>query len=83
MLSTLAEVLRDIFIVLGVMAAYRHQSSGKSVTVASYTEAKGTLDAIYASGRLQLPFEGLLLFGWAAGPTPLVFRTRKIRGDPR
>jgi hypothetical protein len=60
-----ASLLVDVrFFVLGVMAAYRHKSTGKSITVASYAEARGTLDAIYASGRLQLPFEGLLLFGY-------------------
>jgi hypothetical protein len=31
--------------------------------VASYDEAHNQLDAIYASGRLNLPFEGVLLLG--------------------
>jgi hypothetical protein len=46
------------------MAAYRHRSGGKTVTVASYTEARDLLDAIYASGRLRLPLEGVLLIGY-------------------
>jgi hypothetical protein len=52
------------YLVLGVMAAYRHQSAGKTVTVASYTEARDLLDAVYASGRLQLPLDGVLLVGY-------------------
>lgn len=52
------------FLALGVMQAYRHQSQGRSVVVSSYDEAKAQLDAIYASGRLTLPFEGVLLFGY-------------------
>jgi hypothetical protein len=32
--------------------------------VASFNDAKGTLDALYASGRLKLPFEGVLLYGY-------------------
>ena len=52
------------YLALGVMQEYRHQQSGKEVTVESYKEAKDQLDAIYASGRLKLPFEGVLLFGY-------------------
>jgi hypothetical protein len=52
------------FLALGVMLSYRHQSGGKTVSVASYAEALNQLDAIYASGRLELPFDGVLLFGY-------------------
>jgi hypothetical protein len=52
------------FLALGVMIEYRHQSGGKPIVVHSYREAKDQIDAIYASGRLLLPFEGLLLFGY-------------------
>ncbi len=52
------------YLVLGMMAAYRHQSAGRTVTVDSYAAAKEQLDAIYASGRLQLPFKGILLIGY-------------------
>jgi hypothetical protein len=63
--QAIASLLVDVrYFVLGVMTAYRHKSIGKSVTVASDTDAKATLDAVYASGRLQLPFQGLLLFGY-------------------
>jgi len=41
-----------------------HQSAGRPITVSSYRDAKDQLDALYASGRLRLPFEGLLLFGY-------------------
>lgn len=60
-----ASLIVDVrYLALGVMAAYRHQSAGKTITVQSYREARGLLDAVYASGRLRLPFEGLLLFGY-------------------
>jgi hypothetical protein len=52
------------FLVLGVMQEYRHMSGTKVTKVESYREAKDQLDAIYASGRLKLPFEGVLLFGY-------------------
>jgi hypothetical protein len=52
------------FLALGVMREYRHQSAGRPIAVQSYREAKDQLDAIYASGRLVLPFAGLLLFGY-------------------
>jgi hypothetical protein len=32
--------------------------------VSSYRESKDQLDAPYASRRLRLPFEGVLLFGY-------------------
>lgn len=52
------------FLVLGVMSEYRHQSSGRAITVDSFREAEALLDAVYASGRLRLPFDGVLLFGY-------------------
>jgi len=52
------------FLILGVMQEYRHNQGGKVVKVESYREARDQLDAVYASGRLQLPFEGVLLFGY-------------------
>ena len=38
--------------------------SGKEMVVKSYGDAKAQFDAIYASGRMQLPFSGVLLFGY-------------------
>ena len=52
------------YLVLGVMIDYRHQSSGKEVTVHSYDEARSLVEAIFSSGRLGLPFEGVLLVGY-------------------
>ena len=52
------------FLVLGVQLAYRHAAKGGGVTVHSYIDTKNLLDALYASGRLQLPFKGVLLFGY-------------------
>jgi hypothetical protein len=52
------------FLGLGVMRSYRHQSGGRPIIVSSYWDSKDQLDALYASGRLRLPFEGVLLFGY-------------------
>lgn len=52
------------FFVLGVLQQYRRMSSGRQIIVHSYREARNQLDAIYASGRLGLPFEGVLLVGY-------------------
>jgi len=49
------------YLVLGMMNEYRY---GNNATNRSYDQAKDQLDAIYASGRLQLPFEGILLIGY-------------------
>jgi hypothetical protein len=51
------------FLVLGVMREYRHKSGLHETVVESYRESKNQLDAIYASGRLRLPFEVMLPFG--------------------
>lgn len=39
-------------------------TGGKRIAGSSDREAKDQLDAIYASGRLGLPFDGVLLFGY-------------------
>jgi hypothetical protein len=49
------------FLALGVMSEYRYGAAG---VTASYRDARDLLDAIYASGRLRFPFEGVLLFGY-------------------
>ena len=46
------------------MTVYRYKVKGKAMKLDSYAAAERQLDAIYASGRLQLPFKGLLLFGY-------------------
>jgi len=52
------------YLVLGVMIEYRHQSSGKEVTVRSFEDARSLIEAIFSSRRLGLPFEGILLVGY-------------------
>jgi hypothetical protein len=52
------------FLALGVMSGYHRMSSGREVTEADFVYSLALLDAIYASGRLVLPFEGVLLFGY-------------------
>lgn len=52
------------FFVLGLAKTYRHHSGARLVEVRSYDDFKDQMDAIYASGRLQLPFDGVLLFGY-------------------
>lgn len=60
-----ASLLLDArYLALGVMNTYRHNLRDRRVSVESFREAKDQLDAVYASNRLQLPFEGLLLFGY-------------------
>jgi hypothetical protein len=49
------------FLALGVMLEYRYAKSG---VTQSYRDTKRLLDAIFASGRLRLPFQGVLLFGY-------------------
>ncbi|MGE0308924.1 MAG: hypothetical protein AB7Q27_24580 [Acidimicrobiia bacterium] len=52
------------FFVLCVLQQYRRMSGGRQIIVQSYRDARNQLDAIYASGRLGLPFEGVLLVGY-------------------
>jgi len=60
-----ASLLVDIrYLVLGLMLSYKHKSAGRDVDVASDREGREVLDAVYASGRLALPFDGVLLLGY-------------------
>jgi len=52
------------YLVLAVQAAYRHKTGGKEVVVQSYRDTRNLLDAIYASNRLRLPLDGVLLIGY-------------------
>jgi hypothetical protein len=49
------------YLILGMRLSY---SYGNVKNQNDYAKAKEQLDAIYASGRLTLPFKGILLFGW-------------------
>jgi len=57
-------ILDARYFVLLLPVAYRHNSSGRVVSVEAYRETRDQLNAIYASQRLRLPFEGLLLVGY-------------------
>ncbi len=52
------------FLALGVMHVFRYRSGARTVEVPSFDDALRQIDAIYASGRLDMPFKGLLLFGY-------------------
>ncbi len=52
------------FLVIAVMDTYRHQSSGRPTVAHSYRETTNLLEAVYASGRLLFPFEGILVIGY-------------------
>lgn len=43
---------------------YRHKQNGKDMEKPAFRNTRRQLDAIYASRRLLLPFEGLLLIGY-------------------
>ncbi|MGB8652871.1 MAG: hypothetical protein WCD35_19670 [Mycobacteriales bacterium] len=59
-----ASLILDVdFLVLMMPIAYRYGSTTPT-TVAAYREARDMLEAIYASRRLPLPFEGVLLVGY-------------------
>lgn len=52
------------YLMLAMMNEYRYKSGARETTNRSYEQARDQLDAIYASGRLNLPFEGILLIGY-------------------
>lgn len=56
-------ILDARFLVLLMPLAYRYGAE-KPTVVAAYSETQEQLRAIYASRRLQLPFEGVLLVGY-------------------
>lgn len=52
------------YLAIGMLLEYRYSSSSKQITGNDHEWALAELDAIYASGRLRLPFDGVLLFGF-------------------
>jgi len=52
------------FLALAVLVEYRHKSGGKQVVSQDYRKTISVLDAIYASDRLRLPLEGVLIVGY-------------------
>lgn len=55
-------IIQDVdFLILGMRLSY---SYGSVKNQNDYIKAREQLDAVYASGRLTLPFKGILVFGW-------------------
>lgn len=52
------------YLALALQLAYHYTSGGKQMIAQSYRDSRTLLDAIYASQRLQLPFQGVLLVGY-------------------
>jgi hypothetical protein len=52
------------YLTIGVMDQYQYSSGGKQHVSHDYESARDQMDAIYASGRLQLPFDGVLIVGY-------------------
>ena len=49
---------------LFIRVRYRTTSRQREHAVPAYEKTRNQLDAIYASQRLKLPFEGVLLIGY-------------------
>lgn len=52
------------YLALGMPIEYRFKSRGKEAVAPAFKNTHDQLDAIYASQRLHLPFEGVLLVGY-------------------
>ena len=52
------------FLALVVLVEYRFKSGGKTIASPDYRKTISLLDAIYASDRLRLPLEGVLVVGY-------------------
>jgi hypothetical protein len=52
------------YLALLVMSEYRYNSGNKVQTSRDFDAAGDQLDAVYATGRLAFPFEGVLLVGY-------------------
>lgn len=59
-----ALILDARYLALMMPLVYRAQSGGRPIAVPAYREARDLLTAIYASQRLALPFDGVLLVGY-------------------
>lgn len=57
-------ILDSRYLVLAMPIAYKFTSSGRQISISAYANSRDQLDAIYASQRLRLPFEGVLLVGY-------------------
>lgn len=59
-----ALILDARYLALMMPLVYRAQSGGRPIAVRAYRDARDLLTAVYASQRLQLPFDGVLLVGY-------------------
>jgi hypothetical protein len=50
------------YLVMGVRQEYVY--GARSTAVNDFTRTRDMLEAVYASGRLVLPFKGVIVFGW-------------------
>jgi len=57
-------ILDARYMALLLPVRYRTTSGGRDHAIHAYERTRNQLDAIYASMRLQLPFEGVLLVGY-------------------
>jgi hypothetical protein len=49
------------YLVIGLRLSYTY---GSVTSQNDFEKGRDQLDALYASGRLELPFDGVLIFGW-------------------
>jgi hypothetical protein len=52
------------YLALGVRQLYTFKNSGRASTQNDFATTTDAMDSVYASGRLVLPFKGVLVFGW-------------------
>jgi hypothetical protein len=52
------------FMVLMMPTVYRYSSGSKQSRTEAFVKTRDQLSAIYASARLRLPFDGVLLVGY-------------------
>lgn len=57
-------ILDANYLALLMPSKYRTTSGGKAHAIPAYDRTRGQLSAIYASQRLHLPFDGVLLVGY-------------------
>ena len=61
-------ILDARYMALLLPVRYRTISAGREHAIHAYDRTRNQLDAIYASQRLKLPFEGVLLIGYLQTP---------------
>jgi hypothetical protein len=56
-----ASIMQEVdYLLLGVRQQYKYANVSQN----DFEKTREQVEAIYASGRLNLPFKGLLVFGW-------------------